>query len=87
MREALGPNQMDQNVEEHDKMREALGKLSSLTPEDPDYDMTVEQLISDVMEHVRLEEEDELPQVQQSLSEEELQALGEEMERFKQSPA
>lgn len=83
MEQALGADEMSQNVDEHNMMRQALGQLAGMSPDDPEYDQTVQNLIANVMDHVRLEEEDELPRLQQQLSQEELDRIGEEMERFK----
>jgi len=83
MEQALGADEMSRNVEEHNEMREGLAQLASMSPDQADYDQTVQTLIKGVMDHVRLEEEDELPRLQQQLSQEELEQIGSEMERFK----
>ena len=83
MQEVMGQQQMQENVDEHNQMRGLLGQLASMTPGDDNFDQTVEQLIAAVMDHVRLEEEDELPQLQQTLAQETLDRLGAEMEEFK----
>ncbi len=83
MEQALSADEMSKNVEEHNMMRQALGQLANMSAEDAACDETVQGLIASVLDHVRLEEEDELPRLQQKLSQEELDRIGEEMERFK----
>ncbi len=83
MEQALSADEMSKNVEEHNMMRQALGQLANMSAEDAAYDETVQGLIASVLDHVWLEEEDELPRLQQKLSQEELDRIGEEMERFK----
>jgi hemerythrin superfamily protein len=83
MQDVMGKAQMAENVDEHNTMRRLLGQLGSMSPDAPDYDQTVQELMTDVLAHVRLEEEDELPQVQQALGQEKLDQLGSDMEEFK----
>jgi hemerythrin superfamily protein len=85
LEKVLGASLLQQNVSEHNRMREALERLSSLSSIDPSFDLTVEQLMSEVLDHVRLEEEEELPQVRKQLGDEELQRLGQLMQEFRQS--
>src|SRR5204863_296358 len=53
MGEALGKEMVDQNLEEHNTLRQLLGELSAMTPDQSGFDATVEQLISAVLEHVQ----------------------------------
>jgi hemerythrin superfamily protein len=84
MVDALGADKVDQNYDEHTEMKEALADLGAMSPGE-EMDQKMQELMSDVMSHVRLEEEDELPAIQQQLSAEQLSELGRRMTEFKQS--
>jgi hemerythrin superfamily protein len=84
MQEALGEDKVEQNLDEHTEMKQAIGELQA-TPPGPEMDQKMEQLISDVLEHVRLEEEDELPELQQMLTPDQLAEIGQRMAEFKRS--
>jgi hemerythrin superfamily protein len=83
MQELLGQEEVGQNYQEHDMMRQSLGEIGSMSADQPGFDEAVEALISKVMDHVRLEEQDELPQLQQQIGQDELDQLGQQMEQFK----
>jgi hypothetical protein len=67
-------------------MKEALAELETMSPGEA-MDQRMQGLISDVLDHVRLEEQDELPRLQQELTQEQLAELGRRMAEFKQATA
>jgi hemerythrin superfamily protein len=86
MVQAFGADTVDQNMEEHTGMKQALGDLGAMSP-GSEMDQKMQELISGVMGHVRLEEEDELPKLQAQLTADQLSDLGRRMTEFKQSSA
>jgi hemerythrin superfamily protein len=78
-------------LEEHSKARESLRKLTTLDPEDSDFDAEMRHLITDVRHHVEEEENDMFPKVSEVLSSKELSELGDRLEQAKaeapESPA
>jgi hemerythrin superfamily protein len=69
--------------QEHTKVKQTLAELETMGAEDPRFDQTVRGLIADVRHHVEEEEGEMFPQVQQALSKEELESLGEQMKEAK----
>jgi hemerythrin superfamily protein len=71
--------------QEHTKVKQTLAELETMDAEDPRFDQTVRGLIADVRHHVEEEEGEMFPQVQQALSKEELESLGEQMKEAKKT--
>jgi hemerythrin superfamily protein len=86
-REARGETEriIAEAYQEHAKARRTLAELETMEAEDPRFDQTVRSLIADVRHHVEEEEGEMFPQVQQLLSKEELESLGEQMKEAKKS--
>jgi hemerythrin superfamily protein len=86
-REARGETErmIEEAFQEHAKAKETLAELETMEAEDPRFDQTVRGLIADVRHHVEEEEGEMFPQVQQVLSTEELESLGEQMREAKMS--
>jgi hemerythrin superfamily protein len=86
-REARGETEqmIAEAYHEHAKAKRTLADLERMEAEDPRFDQTVRSLIADVRHHVEEEEGEMFPQVQQLLSKEELDSLGEQMREAKRS--
>jgi hemerythrin superfamily protein len=66
-------------VEEHHVVKILLGELAGMSAEDEAFDAKVTVLMENVRHHVEEEEEEMLPQSEETLGKEELTRLGEEM--------
>ena len=68
LREAIGADEMlDKSVPEHDEMRDLIGQLRALEPDDPLFDSTFRALIRTVLHHVADEETMLLPKAEEVL--------------------
>lgn len=54
-----------------------------MKPSDPDFDFTIETLFNDLKEHIKDEERDDLPKLEEVLSREDSKSLASEFERTK----
>lgn len=70
---------------EHSVAKDLIAEIEMMDPEDPQFDAKIKVLNENVSHHVGEEEEELLPRAEQELSEEDLEAIGEAMESFKQS--
>lgn len=59
---------LDKSVPEHDKLRQLIGQLRAMSPEDAAYDSTFMQLMREVMHHVADEETVLLPEAERVLA-------------------
>jgi hemerythrin superfamily protein len=86
-REARGETEqmVEEAYQEHAKAKQTLAELERMDPEDARFDQTMQSLIADVRHHVEEEEGGMFPQVQQAMSNEELQSLGEQMKEAKRT--
>lgn len=71
----------DREVAEHDEAERTMKRLESLGPSDVEFWPTITTLIRDVRQHVREEEIDLFPRLQEALSADELRALGGKIEK------
>jgi hemerythrin superfamily protein len=78
-----GDDLVDQSVEEHQRMTEALARLDDLDPEEPGFVLAAEELQRLVAQHVHEEEHTVLPLFRQSVSGELIYSLGDEMQKAK----
>ncbi|HEX2030131.1 MAG TPA: hemerythrin domain-containing protein [Actinomycetota bacterium] len=78
-----GQNLFEQSLEEHQRVERILDELDKAEPADPGYDEKVGQLIRDVSEHVREEENDLLPKLREAVGQEDLDRVGNAMEAAK----
>lgn len=84
MHKAFSQDDSVQEAEhEHAEAKAVLAVLAQLSPTDEQFDAMANELISDVRHHVEEEENDLLPQLARTVSDEELQDLGDRMERAK----
>jgi hypothetical protein len=54
-----------------------------MKPSDPDFDFTIETLFNELREHIKEEEQDDLPKLEEVLSREDSKSLASEFERTK----
>lgn len=75
-----GDELADREVAEHDEAERTMKQLESLGPSDLEFWPTTTRLICDVRQHVREEEFELFPRLQEALSADELRDLGRKME-------
>jgi hemerythrin superfamily protein len=75
--EAPGGGEMaDEGLEEHEEAKQLLSSLQQMSADDPGFDSTVAQLITDVRHHVEEEENQFFPQLREVTSADQLVELG-----------
>lgn len=74
---------VEEAIAEHDVAKRLLEELTVTHPEDPQFDAKVKVLNENVTHHVMEEEQELLPRLEEKLSEEDMNAIGEEMEKFR----
>jgi hemerythrin superfamily protein len=86
-RQARGETEemIQEAYQEHAKAKQTLAELEEMEPEDARFDPTMQSLIADVRHHVEEEEGEMFPQVQQAMSSDQLQSLGEQMKEAKKT--
>lgn len=70
---------------EHAGAKKLLSDLSTLQPDQPEFDASVKVLMEQIRHHVKEEENELLPTVQEKIPEEELATMGAEMIAFKEA--
>ncbi|GFZ42325.1 Uncharacterized hemerythrin-like protein [Saitozyma sp. JCM 24511] len=78
-----GQQLADRDRAEHAKAKELLKKFQNMKPSDLDFDFTIETLFNDLKEHIKDEERDDLPKLEEVLSREDSRSLASEFERTK----
>jgi len=78
-----GKERVAEGLKEHRRVKDLIGQLQGLSPEQADYDHTVQQLKECVTHHVEEEESEMLPQAEEQLGGE-LERLGMKMQQRKQ---
>ncbi|WP_199430542.1 hemerythrin domain-containing protein [Qaidamihabitans albus] len=81
---ANGNEIADHEIEEHSEAEQVMKQLEDLDPKDPKFDQLLGQLMDSIRHHVEDEENDLLPKLQNSMSEEELRDLGEKVLKAKE---
>lgn len=71
----------DHDIAEHDQVERTMRRLESLTPSDADFWSAVHELIREVRQHVREEEDDLFPRLREACPHEDLRALGNKIEQ------
>ena len=87
VRDALkekGREMVDEALEEHNEVREALDELVTMDAEDEDYKDKLREVKEKIEHHVKEEEGEMFPQVREVLSRDQLTELGLEMESRKE---
>jgi hemerythrin superfamily protein len=80
-----GDSLADEALQEHREAKQALSDLDDMDSSDPDFDLKVANLISDVRHHVEEEEEEMFPKLESALSRDRLEDMGERMEQAKKT--
>ncbi len=85
VREALpdGDELAQESLQEHHEAKQVLADLDGMSPDGPEFDRRVGQLMKDIEHHVEEEEGEMFPKVQQALDEESLADIGRELEEAK----
>ncbi|RSH94906.1 hypothetical protein EHS25_004712 [Saitozyma podzolica] len=78
-----GQQLADRDRAEHAKAKELLKKFQNMKPSDPDFDFTIETLFNALKEHIKDEEQDDLPKLEEVLSREDSKSLASDFERTK----
>ena len=73
----------DRGLIEHQQVKELLADLQRMGPLDPGFDARAQVMIADLREHIRDEDTDVLPRLRQAATREQLQDMGEALERIK----
>jgi iron-sulfur cluster repair protein YtfE (RIC family) len=74
---------IEEAVEEHAEAKQLLEEISTLRPEQDEFDSKVSDLIKAVKHHASEEEDEMFPQAEKHLSQNELEELGQRMEERK----
>ncbi|PTB62057.1 hypothetical protein BBK36DRAFT_1172899 [Trichoderma citrinoviride] len=69
--------------EEHQKVKEKLYEFQKLSAKDPDFIPTLKSLYTDLKQHIREEEEEDLPKLEQAVSGDESRQLAKSFQRTK----
>jgi hemerythrin-like domain-containing protein len=75
---------VEEAMEEHAKLKDALSELSDMSPEDDEFDDKMQEIMEDVRHHVEEEEGELFPKTREGMSAERLEEIGSEMEQEKQ---
>jgi hemerythrin superfamily protein len=78
-----GDRIVEHEIDEHSKAERVMKELDRMSADDPQFGVLMQQLMSDIKEHVAEEENDVFPQFRSKVSPEELQSLGEKVEKLK----
>lgn len=73
----------DRGLVEHQQVRQLLADLQRMGPLDPAFDARAQVLIADLREHIHDEDSDVLPRVQQAATADQLEEMGEALQRIK----
>jgi hemerythrin superfamily protein len=76
---------VEEHLREHMAVKKTLLALDKLSPGDPQEAQLIGELEREIAEHVALEEEQFLPALHQALDQDELEALGAELDKAKQA--
>jgi hemerythrin superfamily protein len=78
-----GDRLVEEALHEHLEMKQTLNELDSMTADDVGFDDRMRQLMNEVRHHVAEEENEIFPTVRLAVSQEDLAALGQRLERAK----
>ena len=78
-----GDELADKELEEHAEVEKALKELETLDPAGARYEQLIEQVIDDVSQHAREEEDVIFPQLREKCDSDELKHLGDKIRRVK----
>ncbi|CAO3574515.1 unnamed protein product [Mortierella alpina] len=78
-----GKEMADKDRQEHQKVKEQLYEFQNLSASDVKFEPTIRHLMKNLTEHIKEEEEDHLPVLEQALTEEESEKLRKSFQRSK----
>ncbi|KAH7357114.1 hemerythrin HHE cation binding domain-containing protein [Rhexocercosporidium sp. MPI-PUGE-AT-0058] len=80
---AKGQAMADKDRDEHQSVKDALYKFQKLTPEKPEFMPTLEALMKDLNQHIKEEENDDLPALESALQNDESESMAKSFGRTK----
>jgi len=80
---AKGQAMADKDRAEHQTVKEALHKFQNLNPASPEFSPTLEALMKDLNEHIKEEENDDLPALESAIQTEESESIAKSFGRTK----
>jgi len=72
---AKGQAMADKDRDEHQSVKDALYKFQKLTPENNEFILTLEALMKDLNQHIKEEENDDLPALESAIQNEESESI------------
>jgi hemerythrin superfamily protein len=78
-----GDGDVQEALHEHDEVKNALDRLGEMTPDDPEFDRTMKQVIQHVTHHAKEEEREMLPKLRKAMSKKDREDLGKRMQTAK----
>ena len=78
-----GDQIIEHEIDEHSKAERIMKELDTMSADDPQFGVLMQQLMDDIKEHVAEEENDVFPQFRSKVDPEELQKLGTTVEHLK----
>jgi len=78
-----GEQIIEHEIDEHSKAERIMKELDTMSADDPQFGVLMQQLMAAIKEHVAEEENDVFPQFRTRVSADELNKLGETVERLK----
>jgi len=78
-----GEQIIEHEIDEHSKAERIMKELDTMSADDPQFGVLMQQLMDDIKEHVAEEENDVFPQFRTKVDADELNKLGETVERLK----
>ena len=78
-----GDQIIEHEIDEHSKAERIMKELDTMSADDPQFGVLMQQLMDDIKEHVAEEENDVFPQFRTKVDADELNKLGETVERLK----
>ncbi|GLA07573.1 hypothetical protein AnigIFM60653_008807 [Aspergillus niger] len=73
----------DKDRKEHQSVKEQLKKFQNMKPADPEFESTIRALMKDLSEHIKEEESQDLPKLEDAVSAEESEKLSKSFGRTK----
>ncbi|GES60571.1 HHE domain protein [Aspergillus terreus] len=73
----------DKDRKEHQSVKEQLKKFQNMKPSDPEFESTIKALMQDLSEHIKEEETQDLPKLEDALTTEESEGLSKSFGRTK----
>ena len=78
-----GDQIIEHEIDEHSKAERVMKELDGMSADDPQFGVLMQQLMADIKEHVAEEENDVFPQFRTKVDPEELQKLGDTVQKLK----